>query len=290
MNLWDKHTMKNFFIPNKYIYRLGLIASIFLASYLGCAPTPILKPLQTPTSSNPHISRTTVVPSEEIVREMMGHINIDRALNDLRRLTGEEPVCIDTECSTIQNRLTGSEGPQWAKDYVYGELVSLGYSVEIRDWSRSGWADQHLIARKPGIVNPGEEIYFVAHLDGVKLAGATRFPAADDDGSGVVDLLELARVLSHYTFDRTVVLLFSTGEEQGALGIRDYLDQLSTIELSAINCVVSMDMVGYDANEDEVMELWSGNHQPSFVFTQRLSEIINMYQLDLVPRLVPGCT
>lgn len=329
--------MKNPVVPNKYIFQLVFIASIILASYLGCAPTSKSKPFQTTAITNPHRTRTfeftttqdqtsqrplglttqpssrfsqqfsktaalprvvvppsspfqTLVPSDVIIREMMGQINIDRALIDLRRLTGEEPVCIDNECYTIQNRLTGSEGLQRAKDYVHGELVSLGYTVEIRDWSRSGWADQNLIARKSGTVTPGDEIYFVAHLDGVKLAGADRFPAADDDGSGVVNLLELARVLSRYTFGRTVVLFFSTGEEEGALGVRAYLDQLSSEELSAIQYVVSMDMVGYDANHDGVMELWSGNHQPSLVFTQMLSEIINTYHLDLVPRLVSGCT
>lgn len=98
-------------------------------------------------------------------------------------------------------------------DYVCEHLVSLGYSVEFQNWSLCGWSDRNLIARKPGVYSPTEEVYFVAHVDGVD-----RFPAADDDASGVADNLELARILSSRAFSRTVVLLFTTGEEQGTLG------------------------------------------------------------------------
>ena len=189
---------------------------------------------------------------------------------------------------TITNRLTGSEGLDWAKDYLYEDLVSLGYSVEIRDWSWSGYADQNLIARKLGVFTPTEEIYFVAHLDGVK-ESEERYPAADDNASGVVDGLELARIFSSFSFARTVVLLFSTGEEQGTIGVQRYLDQLSPEELSSIKYVINVDMIGYDGNGDGVMELWHGGHSPSLALAQMMSEIIDAYQLDLDQRFVVGC-
>ena len=315
--------------------RLGLIATIIIASNFGCASFPISPAVRTTTNSNPDFTRAveqtatqentlqrshtatlpqtspfslqssntatippaniqpgplqTDIPTEDIVWEMLGQVNIDRALNDLRQLTGEVPICIDNECYTITNRITESEGLQWAKEYVYNVLVNLGYSVELQDWSRSGRADQNLIARKTGKDSPDEEIYFVAHLDGINLGVAERCPAADDNASGVVGVLELARILSNYTFSNTVVLLIFTGEEQGALGAHSYVDQLSPEELSNIEYVVNVEMLGYDANRDGVMELWSGDHPPSLVFAQLLSEIISAYQLDLAPSIVTGC-
>src|SRR5690349_14490459 len=137
-------------------------------------------------------------PLEDTVRELLRQVNNDRALTDLQRLTGEEPICTDNGCFTIKDRATGSEGLQWAKDYVYQELISLEYSVEFQDWSYSGYADQNLIVRKLGKVFPGEELYFVAHLDGVDPKGAVGAPAADDNASGVVDLMELARALRNH--------------------------------------------------------------------------------------------
>jgi hypothetical protein len=278
--------------------RTGIIATILIASNLGCISPNVYQSIYPTTDIYPSITRSSVppVPSEpenspvDDVWEMIGQVDINRAMNDLRKLTGEAPTCIEGECHTIQNRLTGSEGLQWAKEYVYSELGSLGYSIEIQNWSRNGQADQNLIVRKPGKVTPDEEIYFIAHLDGVSPAGAEHSPAADDDASGSVGLLELARVLSHYTFYRTIVLFFSTGEEQGANGARSYVDQLSQEELGAIKYVVDVEMLGYDANRDGAMEFWSGDHPPSLVFAQNLSEIVNAYQLDLAPKIVTGCT
>lgn len=267
----------------------GLLAAWILAFSTGCAGPPASKATLSPTGAATAFQAADT-PSIDLVWQMLEQVDKDRALNDLRQLVGDTPICIDKGCYTIMNRATGSKGLQWAKDYVTQELASLGYSVELRDWSREGRADQNLIARKTGSLLPDQEIYFVAHLDGVKENwGGERFPAADDNASGVVDLLELARVLSDYSLSRTVVLFFSTGEEQGAHGVRSYLDQLSQEEVSSIQYVVNIDMIGYDKNRDGVMELWYGDHEPSFALTKVMSDTIRAYQLDLEPIFVRGC-
>jgi hypothetical protein len=264
---------------------LGLVLAVGLTS--ACQMQTEFRPIQ--AVSVQESSQTSAISPSQIVWEMLGQVNQERALSDLRRLTGEEPMCAGADCYTITNRLTGSEGLHRATDYVFNSLVGLGYSVELRDWSRSGHSDRNVIARKSGVYSPTEAVYFVAHVDGVKPDAEDRFPAADDDASGVVDNLELARILSSHTFSRTVVLLFTTGEEQGRLGVRSYLDQLSPRELGSIKYAVDVDMVGYDGNRDGVMELWHGGHAPSMAVTQMMSETIGAYQLDLIPRFVVGC-
>jgi hypothetical protein len=244
-----------------------------------------LKPFSTEYSGH-----AAVISPSNVVWQMLDQVNRNRIVNDLRRLTGEEPICTNAGCFTAVNRGTGSEGLHWAMEYIYEELVSLGYSVEFRDWSRSGWNDRNLIARRVGVSAPTEEVYFVAHVDGVELTPGERFPAADDNASGTVDILEVARVMSTYSFSRTVVLLFSTGEEHGALGVRGYLDQLSSEELSSIKYAVDIDVVGYDADRDTVMQLWGGDHPPSVALTQVMSETMRAYRLGLAPRLITGCT
>ena len=223
------------------------------------------------------------------VWKMLGQVDRNRALGDLRRLTGDQPICAGTGCYTITNRLTGSEGLRRATDYIAGELEDLGYSVEFREWSRRGRSDRNLIARKRGVRAPGEEVYFIAHVDGVGPNDVDRFPAADDNASGAVDLLEVARVLSSHQFSRTLVLLFSTGEEQGTLGVRSYLDELPAPELAAIKVAVDVDVIGYDGNDDRVMELWHGDGPKSMLVTQMMSGTIGAYRLDLVPVLTAGC-
>jgi hypothetical protein len=213
----------------------------------------------------------------------------DSALSDLRRLAGDEPLCTSSSCYTITNRLTGSEGLRRAMDYIHQSLVSQGYEVEFRNWSFGGYSDRNLIARKSGVYSPTEEVYFVAHLDGASEGADERFPAADDNASGAVANLELARILSSQAFSRTVVLLFPTGEEQGALGVKSYLAQLSREQLSAIKYVVDIDMVGYDGNNDGAMQLWHGDDGPSLALTEMISKTIGAYRLALAPKVMAGC-
>jgi Peptidase family M28 len=294
---------------NKSGIKLGLLVTVVIACCLAGAKIltiqsvrnsvrPILQSVRnsiysiqnfTSRADSQAMQDIPVITPMDVVWEMLGHVNKDRALIALHKLTGEEEICIDSDCYTIVNRLTGSEGLKWAQDYVSEELNDLGYSVEVRDWSLNGNADQNIIARKVGVISPAEAIYFIAHLDG-EGTGVQKYPAADDDGSGVVDLLEMARVLSSYSFERTVVLLFTTGEEQGTLGSQYYLNELTPGELSSIKYAVDIDMVGYDKNEDGAMELWDGGDPSSTPLTHMMSGIIETYQIDLSPQFVTGCT
>jgi hypothetical protein len=306
---------------NKIYLRTTMLTLVFVITALGCIGSPISPPIITAMETSNGIQKTvdidnnpvsalssntlnsaTIMPlfeplnhlqvaaaADDFVWNLLGEVNFERALNDLNLLTGEVPICIDNSCYTINNRLTGSDGLQWGKDYVSAELTRHGYLVEIHDWSLSGYSDQNIVARKTGVLHPEEEIYLVAHLDGAKSIWSDKFPAADDNGSGVVDILEVARVLSKYSFERSVVFLISTGEEQGTLGVLSYLDQLTADEIGAIKYAINIDMVGYDANQDGAMELWYGDHEPSLELVTRMNEIILNYQLGLFPEFVVGC-
>ena len=279
---------------------LSLILTIGLTlacqEQVGQNETPLVNlntPTQ-PTSTAPAAdtlppTQTATIARVDLIREMIGQVNPDRALTDLKRLSGELPICNGNDCHTIANRLTGSEGLHWAEDYIYSILTSLGYAVEISPWSSSGYSDENIIATKPGSDASSGEIYIVAHMDGVQSGDEDRFPAADDNASGDVALLELARVASNHTFSHSLVLFFSSGEEEGELGVQSYLNQLSQQDLSLIKDVVDVDMIGYDANQDHVMELWYGDHAPSLALAQMMSQTITDYQIDLSPGFIVGC-
>ncbi len=269
----------------RFFYRV-LLAALLAAITLGCACLPLARSSPAAAATDPPQPQAA---PDDFIQQILSGVSQERIIDDLKALTGETPLCIDSACYTIQNRLTGSAGLARAKEYVVQELSELGYAVTCQGWSMEGYSDENILARKTGTRYPDEAIYLVAHLDGVKTTAEERFPSADDDGSGVVDLLELGRVLSAYSFERTLVLFFSTGEEQGVLGVRSYVDSLSESALSAIRYVVTIDMVGYDANDDGAMQLWSGDHAPSLTFAQELSRIIQAYPLELAPQVITGC-
>ncbi len=267
------------------VRRTSILSSIISASFL-CAN--ILIPWSWTGQAQDEAAATTTAAPNPVVGQMLRQVNRDRALNDLRQLSGDIPICAGTECNTIANRRTGSIGLEWAMDYLYENLAGLGYSPELWNWSASGYSGQDLIVRKAGVVIPTEEVYIVAHVDGIESTDG-RGPAANDNASGAVDLLELARVLKSHRFERTIVLLFSTGEEQGTLGVTAYFNHLTPAELSPIKFAINVDMVGFDGNGDRVMELWHGGVTSSVALTQMMNDTIRAYQLDLNPKLITGC-
>ena len=220
----------------------------------------------------------------QVVNEMLEQIDPDRALTGLRKLTGEEPIIVGTASYTITDRASG-DGLDLALGYLYENLSKLDYSVEFQGWSHFGYADRNLIATKPGVISPTEKIYFVAHVDGIGSWFGDRCPSADDNASSVADGLEMARVLNDFSFGRTIVLLFTTGEEAGMFGAHAHVDQLSAQELNSIKYVITGDMIGYDENGDRWVQLYYGDHLPSLALAQVMSETIAAYQLDLVPNL-----
>src|SRR6185503_3075858 len=78
----------------------------------------------------------------------------------------------------------------------------------------------NLIAELPG--EDREAIVIVAHHDTVNGS-----PGADDNGSGVVALLELARLLAGRRFRQTVVLASPDFEEIGLLGSAELVPWLT---------------------------------------------------------------
>lgn len=68
-------------------------------------------------------------------------------------------------------------------------------------------------------------------------------PGAEDNGSGVALVMELARVLSRYTFRHSIVFLLTTGEEHGLLGA-EAMATFCTSQGIAIKAVQNNDVIG----------------------------------------------
>jgi len=65
----------------------------------------------------------------------------------------------------------------------------------------------------------------------------------EDNGSGVALVLELARIMSSYVYDHTIVFMLVTGEEQGLVGSNAFADYAVTQNIP-IKAVLNNDIVG----------------------------------------------
>jgi hypothetical protein len=72
-------------------------------------------------------------------------------------------------------------------------------------------------------------------------------PGACDDGSGTAAVMELARVMSQYEFDKTLVFVAFSGEEQGLIG-SSLLATRAHQENQVIEAVLNNDIIGTDVS------------------------------------------
>jgi hypothetical protein len=72
-------------------------------------------------------------------------------------------------------------------------------------------------------------------------------PGACDDGSGTAAVLELARVMSQYEFDKTLVFATFAGEEQGLIG-SSLQAAKSRLEKVSIEAVLNNDIIGTEVS------------------------------------------
>lgn len=100
-----------------------------------------------------------------------------------------------------------------------------------------GLTSHNVIAERPGRT-AGPVVMVSAHYDTV--IGA---PGANDDGSGTVLCLELARVLRRVPTGATLRFALWGSEEQGLIGSRYYVAQLPQAERDRIVAVFQNDMV-----------------------------------------------
>jgi hypothetical protein len=93
-----------------------------------------------------------------------------------------------------------------------------------------------------------EAIVVGAHFDHVGIGravdGDSIYNGADDDASGVAAVLEVARALAQGDApERSVVFLFTSGEEMGLLGIRHYI-QDPVVPLAQTVANLQVEMIG----------------------------------------------
>lgn len=90
---------------------------------------------------------------------------------------------------------------------------------------------------------PREVLYVSCHFD-----AAPHAPGADDDGTGVAALLEVARVLKDRPMKRTVRLMFFNLEEVNLRGSVEYVRNVRPRDDKVIG-MVSLEMLGYFSDE-----------------------------------------
>jgi leucyl aminopeptidase len=145
-------------------------------------------------------------------------------------------------------RLSSLDRFTWSQDcFIAGEGIknafeSWGYTAVREQSYDPGWAP-NVIAIKPGTVYPDEYVLIGGHYDSFSFFGPSA-PGADDNASGSATVLEAARVMADYEFERSLAFVTFSGEEMGLVGSYAVASFAASRGID-IRAVINVDMDGY---------------------------------------------
>lgn len=215
-------------------------------------------------------------------------VNIDSMMLDLGLLTGEAPVDIGNGPQTITSRNKNQPGNPLSALWLQQRYADMGFTPSVQVFS--GGTGENILAELPGAVHPERKVIVCAHYDAMP-GGPVAAPAADDDGSGTVAVIEAMRVLSQYTFENSIVFAEWDEEEQGKLGSIFYAGVAAGNDME-ITGVVNMDAISYDGDGDGLMRVHTKNIANSIAIKDTAVLVNNTYaglQLPMAINL-PGAT
>ena len=145
------------------------------------------------------------------------------------------------------------------QDWLVARYQGFGVdTVMLHDFEvpyfEAGTAD-NVIAVKWGTTKPEEFVICGAHYDSWNADGydpdTIRSPGADDNGTGVAGILETARLLSPYSFDRSIIFANWCAEEAGLLGSAAYAHDMAEQGMDIV-AYFNLDMTGYLAEGSDI--------------------------------------
>ncbi len=250
-----------------------------LLFFLICRPTSLLQ-ASSPSPGNTPSADCTFHP---LVAEILHQGDYPRWYGWVKRISGADPITLYGRPTYIVTRNTGAmftgNSDARAFEYLTQWLRSVHPRSQLqeRPFSFSYLLAQNLVVTIPGQIHPEEQILFTAHLDSRTLIGSPA-PGADDNAIGVAALLEALRIFRRFQFDRTIKLVFFTGEEQGMVGSTAFVtENLSSSIVGAVN----LDMFGWDGDDDRCFEIHAGVLSGSQDLGRCLESVRTAYQIPL---------
>ncbi len=183
---------------------------------------------------------------------MPTHKELDSLVNLVKQDTLQASV---ERLQAFGSRATGSDSGYSAAAWIKERFGDFGYSeVEVSQFDIDPGTPiliaQNVIARKLGHTLPEIEIVIGANYD-----GPPYYPAANDNGSGVAAMLEIARVLAAAKPEVTLTYVAFDAAEWNLAGSQHYAQQAAANGAQII-FMLNLDQVGHLANNDLARLNW----------------------------------
>ncbi len=198
-------------------------------------------------------------PAGSALYTMLSQVESDRLMMHVTTLQGFHTRHVDSVGRTDGKGITAAaeyineQFEQIERD-SNGNFSNHGYHEFNMTWNNT---KQRNIF---GVINPieanSQAIIVGAHYDSRTndlRDGTSAAPGADDNGSGVAAVIELARILSKYPSRAPIIFVLFAGEEQGRYGsiafVRDYIQRYNIPTMVMIN----LDTIGSTQDNNGVV-------------------------------------
>jgi len=176
-------------------------------------------------------------------------------------------------------KTVGSKALANTENWVTSRYKVLGYSdVELQPFTYSSGTSNNIIVTKRGTLYPNTFLIIDAHYDTIN------GPGTNDNGTGTVLLLELARLLQEVDTEYSIKFIHFSGEEDGLIGSKYYLKNTVIPENLDIKLVLNIDEIGGVngmTNDTVVCERDlrnpKSNNKASNDTTNKLATLIGLY-------------
>jgi Zn-dependent M28 family amino/carboxypeptidase len=142
------------------------------------------------------------------------------------------------------NRLTFEkqwETAQWLAEQF--KIMEMEVNLYTYEWNGRKWPN--VIVKIEGNTSPEKIIMPIAHFDSISDSQKIIAPGANDNGSGVAVILEIARILKEVPMNKSVVFSIFSNEERGAPGSKAFV-QNAIDDNMHISAVINLDALGYN--------------------------------------------
>lgn len=197
------------------------------------------------------------------IQKVVDEVSPDRVAALMQRLEGFGTRNLFSS-QTDPKRGIGAAA-RWIRDEMASYSPRLQVRLDEHDVKKAGrvFRDVHLmnvVAVLPGTTQKDRYVLITGHYDSLNIIRkkegeiekmdqegtvAADAPGVSDDGSGTAAVMELARVLSQYEFEKTLVFIAFAGEEYGLVGSNLYAKR-SAADKQIIDAVLNNDIIGND--------------------------------------------
>lgn len=133
----------------------------------------------------------------------------------------------------------GSTAISNAQSWITTRYQDLGYTdIVEQPFSYGGNTTNNIIITKTGSVYPNTFLIIDAHYDTINGTGT------NDNGSGTVLMMELARLLKNVNTEYSIKFIHFSGEEDGLIGSNYYVNNTVIPDNLDISLVLNIDEVG----------------------------------------------